>query len=87
MCLPDIRPAGRSPLQEEAAMSPRLRKFIGTVVLIVCVPIYALIVMTIAVAVLPGAAWWAQGLFYLIGGLIWVLPAGLLVTWMVRPRR
>ena len=23
----------------------------------------------------------------LIGGLIWVLPAGLLVTWMVRPRR
>ena len=40
-----------------------------------------------AASVLPGAAWWAPGLFYLIGGLIWVLPAGLLVTWMVRPRR
>lgn len=67
-------------------MPPRLRKLIGTFVLVVCVPIYALIVMTIAIAVLPGTAWWIQGIYYVVAGLAWVLPAGLLITWMVKPR-
>jgi hypothetical protein len=65
----------------------RTRKLIGTAVLAVFVPFYALTAMTIAAARLPGTSGLTQTLFFAIGGLVWVIPAGLLVTWMQRPDR
>lgn len=62
-----------------------VRKFIGAVVLVVFVPFYALVAMTIAAARLPGTSAWAQTLYFAIAGLIWVVPAGLLIKWMQRP--
>ena len=62
-----------------------VRKFIGAVVLVVFVPFYALVAMTIGAARLPGASAWAQTLYFAVAGLIWVLPAGLLIKWMQRP--
>ncbi len=67
-------------------MHPRLRKLIGTVLLVTFVCVYALVVMTVAAAKLPGTSGLVQLAFYAVAGLIWVLPAGLLVRWMVRPR-
>jgi hypothetical protein len=66
-------------------MSPSARKLTGTAVLVVCVPVYALIVMAAAMLLMAGAPWWAQGLYYVVFGLGWVLPAGVLVRWMARP--
>ena len=62
-----------------------VRKFIGAVVLVVFVPFYALVAMTIAAARLPGTSVWAQTLYFAVAGLIWVVPAGLLIKWMQRP--
>lgn len=66
-------------------MPIRLRKFIGTLILLAFIPFYALIAMTLAVAILPGTSGWIQAGYYIVAGLLWVLPAGLVVTWMVRP--
>jgi hypothetical protein len=62
-----------------------LRKLVGTVVLLVFVPAYALFAMTLATALLPGTGGWTQLIFYIVAGLVWVLPAGIVVWWMFRP--
>ena len=67
-------------------MPDRLRKLIGSIVLVIFVVIYALIVMTIAAAKLPGASGLAQLAFYLVAGLAWVVPAAALIYWMQKPR-
>lgn len=68
-------------------MPPRLKKLIGTIVLVIFVPAYALMAMAAAMALLPGWSGWAQGAYYVIAGLVWVLPAGLLISWMAKPPR
>ena len=68
-------------------MRQRLRKLIGAVVLGVFVPFYALVAMTVAAARLPGTSGLTQTLFYAVAGLLWVIPAGLVITWMQRPDR
>jgi hypothetical protein len=63
-------------------MPPRLRKLVGTIVLVVFVSVYALTVMTLAAARLPGASGWTQLAFFLVAGLLWVIPAAGLIYWM-----
>jgi Protein of unknown function (DUF2842) len=65
----------------------RIRKLIGTAILAVFVPFYALTAMSIAGARLPGSSGLTQTVFYAIAGLLWVLPAGVVITWMQRPDR
>lgn len=66
-------------------MSSSLRKLIGTLILVTTVPVYGLIAMVVAVAVLPGVNFWWQLIYYVVAGLLWVLPAGLLISWMAKP--
>jgi hypothetical protein len=68
-------------------MRQRRRKLFGAAFLAVFVPFYALTVMSIAGARLPGSSILMQTVFYAIAGLLWVLPAGVVVTWMQRPDR
>jgi len=63
----------------------RLRKFIGAALLAVFIPAYAMIAMVVASAKLPGAPIVIQTVGYAVLGLLWVLPAGIIVTWMQRP--
>lgn len=66
-------------------MPQRARKLIGTIVLVVFVSLYALSAMTIAVAKLSGASGFVQLAYFLVAGLIWILPAGALILWMGKP--
>ena len=68
-------------------MPQRLRKLVGTIVLVVFIALYALTAMTIAAAKLPGTSGLVQLGFFLVAGLAWVLPALPLVTWMQKPDR
>ncbi|MGF7161318.1 cytochrome bd-type quinol oxidase subunit 1 [Rhodoligotrophos appendicifer] len=63
----------------------RIRKLIGTVVLVVFIIVYCLAAMVYGATHMPGASVWAQTLFYLIGGLLWVIPAMAIVSWMQKP--
>ncbi|MBI1384565.1 MAG: DUF2842 domain-containing protein [Rhizobiales bacterium] len=63
-------------------MPARLRKLIGTIVLLVYITIYALLAMVVGARVLEGASGAVEFLYYMVAGLAWVPIAGLLVTWM-----
>jgi hypothetical protein len=63
-------------------MTPRIRKLIGTVLLLVVLAIYSLLVAVAASAVLTGTNKVVEMLFYAIAGIAWVLPAGVLIRWM-----
>ena len=63
-------------------MSPRIRKLVGTVLLLVVLTIYSLFVMVAAPMVLPGGSKIVELIFYVIAGVAWVLPAGYLIRWM-----
>jgi hypothetical protein len=65
-------------------MRQRTRKLIGTFLMLALVIVWALFGMLVAqgrVVELPG---YAQFLVFLFLGLVWVLPAGLLIRWMAR---
>ncbi|EKF58460.1 DUF2842 domain-containing protein [Allorhizobium sp. NPDC080224] len=64
---------------------PKLRSFVGTILIILIVSIYALLATTIATATLATAPWWAHLLYFLLTGLLWVIPAMLVIKWMAGP--
>ncbi len=68
-------------------MPQRLRKLVGTVVLVVFISFYALTAMTVAAARLPGTSGWTQLAYFFVAGLLWVIPSLPLVSWMQRPDR
>lgn len=68
-------------------MPKRLRTFIGTIILTLFIPAYALAAMVVASLKLPGTSILVQTISYAALGLFWVLPAGLVIMWMQRPDR
>lgn len=63
-------------------MPIRLKKLIGTVLLVVLVIVYALLATMIAVAQFSESGPVTHLLFFLFSGLLWVLPAMLIIKWM-----
>jgi len=63
-------------------MSPRIRKLVGTVLLLIVLAIYSLIVMLVASVLVTDGNKIIEMIFYAIAGLAWVLPAGYLIKWM-----
>ncbi|MBW8787474.1 MAG: DUF2842 domain-containing protein, partial [Rhizobium leguminosarum] len=55
------------------------------ILIIVLVLVYALVANTIAVATLGNAPWWGHLLYFLFTGLLWVLPAMVIIKWMAGP--
>ena len=68
-------------------MPPRLRKLVGTILLVAFVSLYALTAMTIAAAKLPGTSGLTQLVFFVVAGTIWIIPAGALIAWMQKPEK
>jgi len=62
----------------------RLRKLIGTVLTVVFLVIYCLLAMVLAVRLLPGTSGLTQLAYYVVAGLVWIVPIGLLIKWMQR---
>ncbi len=74
-------------------MSRRMRKFVGTLLMLVFVMVYALVVNAIAAPILTGANRIVEAIFYIVAGLAWVPPLMVLIRWMeggrddTRPQR
>jgi hypothetical protein len=66
-------------------MPIRLRKFLGTIALIVLVSVWALVSMALAQAPTIHDSAILSVAYYVIAGLGWVLPAMPIVAWMARP--
>jgi hypothetical protein len=69
------------------SLTPSTKKLIGTIVILVWLPIYALVAMRIGVSLLPGANPLVELLYYAIAGTAWIVPIGLLIPWMSREPR
>jgi len=68
-------------------MPLRIRKLIGTVLLVALVMIYALAATAFAVARLAESGPVVHLLFFLLSGLLWVLPAMGIIKWMMIPTK
>lgn len=68
-------------------MPVRLKKFIGTIILVAMVIIYALVATTVAVARLAEHGPLVHLAYFFLTGFLWVLPAMLLIKWMQSPPR
>ncbi|MBC7284397.1 DUF2842 domain-containing protein [Hoeflea sp.] len=66
-------------------MPVRLRKFIGTFIILALVVLYALVATTVATYQLAESAWYVHLLYFLFTGLLWVLPAMFVIRWMEGP--
>ncbi|MGA8689508.1 MAG: DUF2842 domain-containing protein [Methyloceanibacter sp.] len=66
-------------------MRLRTRKLVGTIVLLVFLLAYALAAASIGAGRIASASPLAKLAYFLVAGLAWVLPAGLLIRWMQRP--
>lgn len=63
-------------------MPKTLRKLIGTVLIILLVLFYALLATTVAAALLGQSHWTIHLLYFFVTGLLWVLPAMVIIKWM-----
>jgi hypothetical protein len=66
-------------------MKMRTRKLIGTVLMIVLVLGWAFFFMALAQGRIAEANRFWQFGYYILAGLGWVIPAGILIKWMSRP--
>ncbi len=64
-------------------MPIRLKKLIGTFLLVALVIIYALLATMIAVAQLSQSGPLVHFAFFLFSGLLWILPAMAIIKWMM----
>jgi hypothetical protein len=71
---------------EELKMSPRIRKLIGSLLLLFLVGFWAVATTIVAMGMM-NADRLVQMVFYLAAGLLWVIPAGAIIAWMQRPPR
>jgi hypothetical protein len=66
-------------------MPIRTRKLLGTIALLIFIMVYVLLAMSVAVVLqVRGVGPLGELAYYTIAGLIWVLPAGLIVQWMAK---
>lgn len=66
-------------------MSSRARKLIGALILLVFLAIYSLLALAAAVVLQVNTTSKVVELaFYVIAGLLWVVPAAWIVSWMSR---
>ncbi|MBK8458169.1 MAG: DUF2842 domain-containing protein [Phyllobacteriaceae bacterium] len=63
------------------------RKLIGAFLLVALVVIYALVAVTVASARLAESTALVHFTYFLVTGLLWVLPAMGLIKWMAGPKR
>jgi uncharacterized integral membrane protein len=68
-------------------MVPGWRSFVGTILIIVLVIVYALAATTIASLLLGSAPWWVHLLYFFLTGFLWVLPAMAIIKWMAGARK
>ncbi len=67
-------------------MTQRTRKLLGTVALLTLVAVYAVLAVAVAIVLqVQNASKLAELIYYIVAGLLWVLPAGLLISWMQKP--
>jgi hypothetical protein len=73
--------SGAEIVLKEQGMAGPFRRIVATVAIVVFVMAYGLIAMELGAVVAALTGTFGQMLYFVIAGLLWVLPAGFLVSW------
>ncbi len=73
-----------APVPEKTAMPVAIKKIFGMIALVALVVVYALVATAIATAHLGNSPWWVHMLYFFLTGILWVVPAMFIVSWMIR---
>ncbi len=69
-------------------MPIRIKKLIGTMILLVLVIVYAIVATAVATAYLGEAGGFVHLLYFFFTGILWVVPAMFVIKWMeTEPKR
>ena len=68
-------------------MRLRQRKLLGLVAILLLLIAYPLMITGLFVTIAPALNRVATLLFFVLTGLLWAVPAGLIIKWMSRPDR
>lgn len=68
-------------------MPVRLKKFIGTFLLVLLVAVYAILATIFAVAQLAESSAWVHLAYFFFSGFLWVIPAMFIISWMTKPSK
>ena len=68
-------------------MHTRIKKLIGTFIIVFLALLYALVATTIASAKLADSSGWVHMFYFLITGVLWVVPAMFIISWMIKPSK
>ncbi len=60
----------------------RVKKMIGMFLIVILVIVYALCAVAVATATLANAPWYAHMLYFFFSGILWVVPAMVIIKWM-----
>lgn len=66
-------------------MRQRTRKLIGAIFIAFFVLFYAFMAMVLGHAILVDTGRLAQFAYYIVAGLFWIFPTGLVIWWMEKP--
>lgn len=68
-------------------MSLRLKKLLGTFIIVIWLIVYIVLASGFARLILPHATWYSAFGFYAVAGTLWIVPIGLMLPWMSRERK
>jgi hypothetical protein len=63
-------------------MSRQMRGFVGMLMLVVLVIVWSLFFMALAQGTVQQASKLVQGIYYVVAGLGWVVPAAIIIKWI-----
>jgi len=66
-------------------MQKRARKFAGTILILLLLAVYLPIAMVVGANHFAHASTILQIVYFLVAGIAWIIPAGLIIRWMARP--
>ena len=63
-------------------MPVRLKKLVGTLLILVWLFFYVLFALKLAATILPDSHWVVQLVYYAFAGIAWIVPPGFIIQWM-----
>jgi RsiW-degrading membrane proteinase PrsW (M82 family) len=72
-------------MPQEISVRQRVRKLVGTFALVALVVGYCIVAGAIYANFLGGQAWWVLVTYFAVAGLLWFVPAAMMIRWMARP--
>lgn len=67
-------------------MVPPIRRFVGSLALLIGLLVYLFFALSVGDVLIRDKSGWIQFIYFVVAGVTWIFPAGLLIRWMYRPR-